>query len=421
MILLIDLDGTLVDTAHVRFKPMKDGEVNTDPSLIPVFNGAEDFIRNLTSLGHTPVIVSDSVSKYVNPIVKKYFNIPSISLSYKPNTKITEDFLKEQGFDLGNRDQFLVLGDTWLDIELGRAFGFRTILTQFYSASSVSEKDGIGKTWNHLKSGPTHVVKSFKEILEILDNPINSLWAAESFIHGGVSKRSMRLHELNQNGVHTIFRSLGRQQEGECDRYGIASYYKEFNREDRNPDNIEKLAKVVKTYISSIQEAAPKMQWDYFTYVSDKASTIPPNKMKFLFEKIELNIPKQQLIQWKDVVDGSIRDRPNYKKRREFIANNLFVSSNISLEKKSIIIIDDQFTTGGTAYEVVNKLRRNGASNILFITLFFMTSLVYSNKICPKCGKAMQIKIRKSDGNRFYSCTPPQYKGNGCGHAEKYD
>jgi hypothetical protein len=33
----------------------------------------------------------------------------------------------------------------------------------------------------------------------------------------------------------------------------------------------------------------------------------------------------------------------------------------------------------------------------------------------------MKIQMRKSDGNRFYSCTPPQYRGTGCGHMENYD
>ena len=45
-------------------------------------------------------------------------------------------------------------------------------------------------------------------------------------------------------------------------------------------------------------------------------------------------------------------------------------------------------------------------------------------KNCPNlvdgqpCGKAMKIKIKKSDGKKFYSCMPPKFGGNGCGHIE---
>ena len=31
----------------------------------------------------------------------------------------------------------------------------------------------------------------------------------------------------------------------------------------------------------------------------------------------------------------------------------------------------------------------------------------------------MEIKINRTRGDRFYSCTPPKYNGKGCGHTEK--
>lgn len=37
------------------------------------------------------------------------------------------------------------------------------------------------------------------------------------------------------------------------------------------------------------------VKWDYFTYVSDKATTNPPNKMLELFELIETPITKKNL------------------------------------------------------------------------------------------------------------------------------
>jgi hypothetical protein len=55
--------------------------------------------------------------------------------------------------------------------------------------------------------------------------------------------------------------------------------------------------------------------------------------------------------------------------------------------------------------------------NILFIALFYLI-LPIESKICPNCGQPMKIKIQRENGNRFYSCVPPQYNGNGCGHTE---
>ena len=422
MIILIDLDGTLVNTASESFKPMKDGKIDTDPNFILPFNGAIEFVKKLVELGHTPIVVSDSVGKYVNPVVSKYFGIPAISMAYKPNPKVTEEYLLSKGIDLSNCEEILIIGDTWLDIELGRSFGFRTILTQFYKAnmSSENQQDGIGKTWNHLKSGPTYVARTFEEVIKILTNPLGSLWAAEAIMQGVKTSNAIRLFDASYDGEYKIFRALGRQEDGECDRYGIGSSYKEFHREYRSIENLKKLAECFENYVKSIQAISLGLKWDYFTYVSDKASTTPPNKLKVLFDLIELGLPKDKILAWKDVVDGSIRNRPHYKERRDFIRQNLFVSTEFDLSGKSIIIIDDQFTTGGTAHEVADMLKQRGAKHILFITMFFMTSLVMSRKSCPKCGKPMKIQMRKSDGNKFYSCTPPQYRGTGCGHIENY-
>lgn len=421
MIVLIDLDGTLTNTADEAFKAMKDGLEDTVLEKIQPFEGARQFVSELISRGHRPLIISDSHPKYVNIIAKEIFGIPALALADKPNSIKTESFLNTLNIDITKRDDFLVVGDTWLDMELGRAFGFRTLLTQFYIANKVSEKDGIGKTWNHLKSGPTYTAKQYSQILEIVGNPSAHLWVAEALVQGVHSKHAIRLNDTKSNGFYTIFRSLGRQEVGECDRFGIASYYTEFQRVGRSQETLKKLAEAVEVYLKSVFESGAGMRWDYFTYISDKITTVPPDKMKTFFGLIDIGTEKASLFKWNDTVDGSIRNRPNYAERRSFIAQNLKLLDVKDLQGKSVIVLDDQFTTGGTAYEVLNMLRQKGAGNVLFITLFFMLSNVMSNKVCPKCAKPMQIKIRKIDGNKFYSCTPPQFRGTGCGHAENYN
>jgi phosphoserine phosphatase len=88
MIILIDLDGTLTDTAHEHFKPFKDGLQEIILDNIPIFKGAKQFILNLIQAGHKPIILSDSHPRYVNKIAQQIFQIPAISLADKPNCKL---------------------------------------------------------------------------------------------------------------------------------------------------------------------------------------------------------------------------------------------------------------------------------------------------------------------------------------------
>jgi predicted HAD superfamily phosphohydrolase YqeG len=121
MILLIDLDGTLTDTAHSEFKGMKDGLVDTDLSKVPLIKGAKDFVNEQKAKGNKPIIVSDSHPKYVSKIASEIFSVDFISLTDKPNPHKTLSFIDSKP-DLKERfqdkDNFIVIGDSWLDIEL---------------------------------------------------------------------------------------------------------------------------------------------------------------------------------------------------------------------------------------------------------------------------------------------------------------
>ena len=70
-IILVDLDGTLTDTAHVNFKAQKDGQSETIVENIPIIKGAVEFLKKLKELGHIPVIISDSHPRYVDPIAQQ--------------------------------------------------------------------------------------------------------------------------------------------------------------------------------------------------------------------------------------------------------------------------------------------------------------------------------------------------------------
>ena len=425
MILLIDLDGTLTDTAHLKYKKMKDGLVDTDLSKIPLINGAEAFIESQKKKGNTPIIVSDSHPRYVNLISKNIFDVDSISLTDKPNTQKVLEFIS------GNiklaklfidKDNFLIVGDSWLDIELGRRLSIRTVLAQFYVASEVEERDGIGESWKPIKMGPTYYANNFSVLEEIIENPIENLLALESVFQGGNSFKAVNFKYQRYPNGFMAFRCLARQNDGECDKYARADKYFQIDNINRTSDFLINLSKSAENYINHVLSFR-KFNWDYFTFVADKSTTTPPNKMREIFELVKVNVPKIQMFKWNDDINGKLRNRPDYKSRREFIAKNLHIDKSISIKDKSVIILDDQFTTSATAYEISTQLRENGARNVLFIALFYLI-LSIESKSCPSvtngvvCGKPLKIKLRKVDGNKFYSCVLPRFGGSGCGYTE---
>ncbi len=424
MVILIDLDGTLTDTSDIRFKPYKDGKQVIQSADIPFFPGAKNFLRNVTGNGHKAIIISDSHPQYVNQIAT-ILDLPAVCLTDKPNPQKTLAYIESVETIkplLRDQDNFLIIGDTWLDIELGRRMNIRTVLTQLYQASNIEERDGIGQSWKPLKTGPTFYAKSYEELEEIIKNPNAHLLALEAVFQGVHSNKMVKFKYQNSSRGFTAFRCLARQEDGECDRFSRADKYFQIDNPYRSQDFLSQLATGINNYLSRVSKFQ-EYKWDYLTYVSDKKTTTPPNKMKEIFDLVESPFKKVKLFEWSEKVEGSLRNRPDYKSRREFISKYLFTKEGIDLNEKSIIIIDDQFTSSATAYEISSQLREKGAKNILFVALFYLI-LPIESKNCSNmvdgllCGKPMKIKIRKKDGHKFYSCTPPKYGGQGCGNIE---
>lgn len=412
MVLLIDLDGTLTNTAHPQFKGMKDGLEDTVIASILVFPGAVDFITHQKSIGNTIIIVSDSHPKYVQKIATELFQCDFVFLADKPNTERTLDYinantsLKELYVD---RDNFILIGDSFLDIELGRRLNIKTIFTEFYKASEIEERDGIGQSWKPLKMGPTYYAKSYDDINTIVANPLENLLAIESAFQNKNSNKAVPFKFVKYQNGFTAFRCLARQEDGECDSYARADKYYQIDNPNRSIDFLKTLAAGLNNYINVVEDQK-QFSWDYLTYVSDKKTTTPPNKMKEIFDLVESTIPKVKLFEWRDDVEGSLRNRPDYTARRAFITKYLYTLDRIDLKNKSVIIIDDQFTSSATAYEIATQLRNMGVKNILFVALFYLILPIHS-KSCPKCNSNMRITIRKEDGAKFYNCP---YK-TGCG------
>ena len=443
MLILIDLDGTLINTVHPTWKPYKDGQdgYSIEPHLaqVPFFPGTREFLASRKAKGDKVVVVSDSHFRYVNPICDM-LGVECVSLADKPNTSKLNEFLdkhSEYKEDIDNGD-CVVIGDTKLDIEFGRHIGVQTIWLLPYRITKeiMDERDGIGDVMAIKKMGPTFTAKTFAEIEEFLDSPLNMLYAVESAFEGTSSVRAIRYGgSYYADGSFACIRCLARQENGACDKYARADKYYMMENPERSQDLLKKLASGVSNYLN--QPCLIQQHWDYFTYLTDKETTTPPNKMREIFDMVETSIPKVQLLKWSDDVSSSLREQNLYQDRQAFLQKHLSVECHwdkhiekpventeegqqryLPLLNKNIVVLDDQLTTAATAWHIIRELKNKGAKNVLFVTLFQMILPVSNDMVCPKCGKPMYIKIRRTDGHRFYSCVPPEFRGEGCGYIQ---
>ena len=433
MLIILDLDGTIINTVHPSWKPYKDGQQDYPVTQIPLFIGAKEFIASRKHKGDSLVIASDSHPRYVNPIADM-LGVEALSLADKPNNKKILEFLDShpQYKQMVAEGNCLMVGDTKLDIELGRRIGALTcwILPYQITDEIKDERDGVGDEMASKKMGPTFAVKTLTELERIIDSPLDNLYSIESSFAGGKSFKAIRFSDNRYiDGSYSCIRCLARQEQGACDKYARADKYYLMSNPNRTQDLLQSLANGISTYIN--QPVIMNQGWDYFTYLTDKVSTVPANKMKAIFDLVSTSITKCELLKWSDSTQGSLRNHNLYNERKAFLEQFLTVSipkekvtdlfggemeQPISIQEKNIIVLDDQLTTGATAWHVIHKLKEKGAKNILFIAMFQMVLAVNNNDvICPICGKPMIMKIRRSDGHRFYSCTPPEYRGDGCG------
>lgn len=427
MVIFVDLDGTLTHTADVKYKEYKDGLRDFNPTQIPLFHGSVDFILTLKNDGHRVIILSDSHPKYVRPIVEYYFNVEYLYLADKPNTAKTLSFIQSDvnldNLYKTNKEDFMIIGDSVLDIQLGRKLKILTSYIQLYTGGDFSETDGVGDYRSIIKYGPTFITKSYQELLNIVSDRQENLLSIEAASIGRITCKSVKFWDYRDREHQRIvaFRCLARQENGSCDKFSKADLYYQIDNPQRKNEDLAIMAKGVENYLQGLQQIN-SYKWDYFTYVSDKSSTTPPNKLKEIFDLISTSIPKIKLFEWDENMTSSLRNEKDYHARQSFIRSHLHIkNSDASLERKNIIVLDDQLTTGATAFEIRKKLEEQNVGNILIVTLFYMSLLVLDDKICPRCGKPLVIKTNRRKGTKFYSCQPPQFGGDGCGYIENID
>lgn len=410
--ILFDLDGTLTDTLHPQFDIYRDGKDDVDIERVPVFEGAVEMINNLKEKGNQVFIVSDSHPRFVNPISEKIFKTESLSLAYKPTIdKIKQFIVEKSDFQLPTSRIFMV-GDSILDISTARKLKIPVIHITHDSVYSP-------ETWRDAqKAGPTFSCKSFLQLEEIIDDPLKNLLCIEGIPYSSECKGAININEVDyiSHGGKRLYQiALARQDNGSCDIFAKSDWYSYFSSPKRSKEFLKKLAGAVGNYIVYFQDNHD-FNFDILTYVSDKATTVPREKMKEFAELIECRMPIMKLLEWRDDITGSIRNEPKRYERLSFVRKYLYINSQNHITGKNIIMIDDQITTGATMQAVTEMLWKAGANHVLYISLFRMIDEIGTGVICDRCGKEMSVKNRKSDGKRFYSCTPPKYGGIGCGN-----
>ncbi len=418
MHILLDLDGTLVDTNADRFDAIKCGrDRRFSLGDIPVIPGAKEFIGDVKNRGHSVTIVSDSHGAYVNPVSEKIFGTSSLALADKPNTAKLRAYL-ESAFGFPSRsvvEEFLFVGDTRLDVQVARGLALPSALL-FRGTGFVPHDDPYHhKATNFAQrymEGATYNCLSFEELLNTIEDPAKNRLVLEDPIGAATAKM---FNGRNTNGGYTFIRSLGRQQQGPCDAYGVVGRYYEFGNEERSEAFLVGIAKDMSRYLQNEVMVHDVIRWDMITCVADKATTKPPRKTAKLLHSLNLDLPKEELFVWSPDVTSSIRQEKKRADRMRFIKDFVCLKSDADLKGKNVIVVDDQYTTGATAMSHIGMLIEAGVENILFVTLFYLTEEVPAEKICPECGKPVRIKYRKRDGEPFYSCVPPQYNGTGCG------
>lgn len=414
--ILFDLDGTLTDTMHSRFKPYRDGQGTISMSEVAVFPGAKEVVNRLKADGNQVFIVSDSHPKFVQPIAKQIFGLEALSLAYKPSVDKTKQFIEEKSIlKLSNaRSRIFMIGDTTLDIHTARKLGIPSV-------HMIHESNYQPENWASVqKSGPTYSCKSFDKLFHIITEPLHNLLVLEGQEFSTQCKGEIKIGEVDYKvsaGKRLYKIALARQETGPCDRFGKAKWYFQFSRENRTQEFLKDLASGVARYIDYFHYSR-EITFDILSFVPDKRSTKPPKKMEIFTELVDCGLPIQNLMKWKDNVEGSIRHRPQRRDRIRFVKDFVEPKDGIDIRGKNIIVIDDQITTGATAEAIGELLQKKGANHILFIALFQMIEELSTGKKCNRCGKEMSIRMRRSDGNKFYSCIPERYGGVGCGNTQ---
>lgn len=147
---------------------------------------------------------------------------------------------------------------------------------------------------------------------------------------------------------------------------------------------------------------------DILTYIPLKPHDIATNRFD-RFANLQLKSNSQDHMKLQSVLichkDFSQKGNDLFV-RRESVQDAFSVT--VDVRGKSIIIIDDVYSTGSTITEAVKTLYESGAKKVIAVLLSVnqMTEsfLRYQNLTCPICGNEMTLRMNNQTGKLFFGC-----------------
>ena len=158
-----------------------------------------------------------------------------------------------------------------------------------------------------------------------------------------------------------------------------------------------------------ISNLVQKESIDYVTYVPLKPNDIKEKK----FDRFaSLTLPKckengliyQKLIK---CTKSFIQKQDNYYGRSANVKDAFVVTEEV--KDKTIVVIDDLYTTGTTIREVASILYQKGAKKVIAVFMGInqkteSTSLKYKHLKCLQCGNDMYLYVNGTNGSLFFGC-----------------
>lgn len=265
--------------------------------------------------------------------------------------------------------------------------------------------------YDFLKNMPDYDVYTIEEIMQVLAYKRTG-YCAEIFATYNDKKPTMLLLYCSES----ITLSDGREQN--IDLYFGGRYYANKHKYILN----DPLSYIVKQFKSKYVKAvdlffdlaciyiASIKQVDYFTYVPLKPNDIEKGKFD-RFKNLKLSGLKQENIK----LDNLLECTKNFSQkgndlyvRREVVKGAFKIIENVDVKNKTIVVIDDVFSTGSMIFEVAKTLYEAGAKKVIAIILsvnqLTESSIEYKNLKCKVCGSNMRIRMNNNTGELFFGC-----------------
>lgn len=259
--------------------------------------------------------------------------------------------------------------------------------------------------YDFLKNIPDYDVFNVEGIVQVL-NYKRTGYGAEVFATYNDKKPKMSLLYCSESIT------LSDESEQNVDLYFGGRYYANKHMYILNDPLSYVVKKFKSRYVKAVDlffdsaciHIARKEKIDYFTYIPLKPKDIKENK----FDRFKsLNLP--ELKKGNIRLDNLLKCTKDFSQkgndlyvRREVVKGIFQIIENVDIENRTIVIIDDVFSTGSTIFEAAKTLYEAGAKKVIAIILsvnqLTESSIEYKNLKCKVCGSNMRIRMNNNTG-----------------------